>query len=145
MNFLQGKSISRLDSFWDVGRWGEILSYTFILLLPQAFKKDSREPAYLVRPLLFTLIVYIVLSGSRAPILVITLTTAFYFMFYNQKYLVRTIVIISFAATFLHFTFPDKIKPYEDRVVSIFNVQDEHSNIARLKMWEEAAIFAKKI
>lgn len=143
-HLLQGESTSRLDSFWDVGRWGEILSYSFILLLPLAFKKGAKQSSYLVRVSLLVLLGYIALSGSRAPILVLTVITALYFIFYNRKYFMTSFVMIVFAFTLLHFTFPQQIKIYEDRVVSIFNVKDEYSNVARLKMWEEAALFAKK-
>ncbi|WED21984.1 O-antigen ligase family protein [Vibrio sp. JC009] len=136
--------ITRFSSFWDLGRWGEILSYVFALLIPIAFKTRNLKVAYAIRLLLLIVLAFIVMSGSRAAILVLGIITAAYFLLYNRKYLLPFILVGVGLATIFHIATPNIAEAYKNRVASIIETDGHKSNLARLRIWEEASLYAAK-
>ncbi|MGF1910268.1 O-antigen ligase family protein [Vibrio kasasachensis] len=125
----------RITSFWDIGRWGEILGYCVALLVPYIFEKKHKPSEKISLTFLLILCVLcLLLSGGRAPLVAIIISIGIYSIIRQPKFATACILILAFAVFFGRDTIV--INAITDRASSIFNTSNNYSNIARLVMWE---------
>ncbi len=132
----------RIGSFWDVGRWGEILAYSIIFTLPFLLNRDSSK----LFKLLFILfisssVICLILSGSRAPILAIIISSFILILFTRPKVLLFS--FFSLCLLFFSLQKTDFGITAQNRLESITNTTSDASNISRIKMWQSGLEFFK--
>lgn len=131
---IENLTTTRIDSFWDLGRWTEILVYSLSLIIPFIFEsKKNISTKILLSVLSFAIFVCMILSGGRAAIVALSITGSLYLLFRRPR-LMLAIAIIFFAA-FSFFSSTPIIKPIYERTISITNIHNQYSNVARLVMW----------
>lgn len=132
----------RIESFWDVGRWGEILAYSIIFTLPFLLNRDSSK----LFKLLFILfisssVICLILSGSRAPILAIIISSFILILFTRPKVLLFS--FFSLCLLFFSLQKTDFGITAQNRLESITNTTSDASNISRITMWQSGLEFFK--
>lgn len=132
----------RIGSFWDVGRWGEILAYSIIFTLPFLLNRDSSK----LFKLLFILfisssVICLILSGSRAPILAIIISSFILILFTRPKVLLFS--FFSLCLLFFSLQKTDFGITAQNRLESITNTTSDASNISRITMWQSGLEFFK--
>ncbi|MFG0607174.1 O-antigen ligase family protein [Vibrio mimicus] len=132
----------RIGSFWDVGRWGEILAYSIIFTLPFLLDRDSSK----LFKLLFILfisssVICLILSGSRAPILAIAISSSILILFTRPKILLFS--FFSLCLLFVSLQKTDFGSTAQNRLESITNTTSDVSNISRIIMWQSGLEFFK--
>lgn len=132
----------RIGSFWDVGRWGEILAYSIIFTLPFLLDRDSSK----LFKLLFILfisssVICLILSGSRAPILAIAILSFILILFTRPKVLLFS--FFSLCLLFFSLQKTDFGVTAQKRLESITNTTSDASNISRITMWQSGLDFLK--
>lgn len=132
----------RIGSFWDVGRWGEILAYSIIFTLPFLLNRDSSK----LFKLLFILfisssVICLILSGSRAPILAIVISSFILILFTRPKVLLFS--FFSLCLLFFSLQKTDFGITAQNRLESITNTTSDASNISRITMWQSGLEFFK--
>ncbi|MCR9682889.1 O-antigen ligase family protein, partial [Vibrio cholerae] len=132
----------RIGSFWDVGRWGEILAYSIIFTLPFLLDRDSSK----LFKLLFILfisssVICLILSGSRAPILAIAISSFILILFTRPKVLLFS--FFSLCLLFFSLQKTDFGVTAQKRLESITNTTSDASNISRITMWQSGLDFLK--
>lgn len=132
----------RIGSFWDIGRWGEILAYSIIFTLPFLLDSDSSKLFKLHFILfIFSSIICLILSGSRAPILAIAISSFILILFTRPK-----VLLFSFFSLCLLFVSLQKTDfgiTAQNRLESITNTTSDVSNISRIIMWKSGLEFFK--
>ena len=137
---LGGWSGERIASFWDVGRWSEVLGYILAMTVPFYLENEKTKTQNII--LLFTILISIVcllVSGGRGPLLAIIITLTIYLLIRNPKLLIAIATTIIFVA-FIGQDVP-AIHSITERVFSIFGLNTLPSNSARLAMWEQGFNF----
>ncbi|EPS3610291.1 O-antigen ligase family protein, partial [Vibrio cholerae] len=132
----------RIGSFWDIGRWGEILAYSIIFTLPFLLDRDSSK----LFKLLFILfisssVICLILSGSRAPILAIVISSFILILFTRPKVLLFS--FFSLCLLFFSLQKTDFGITAQNRLESITNTTSDASNISRITMWQSGLEFFK--
>ncbi|GHW94431.1 putative Lipid A core-O-antigen ligase [Vibrio cholerae] len=132
----------RIGSFWDIGRWGEILAYSIIFTLPFLLDRDSSK----LFKLLFILfisssVICLILSGSRAPILAIVISSFILILFTRPKVLLFS--FFSLCLLFFSLQKTDFGITAQKRLESITNTTSDASNISRITMWQSGLDFLK--
>lgn len=133
---------TRVESFFDIGRWGSILKMVMLLLLPILGKN------------IFFWIVFIlgipslVLNNSRGPILAFAICFVLYLgylTFYKKKIKTFIAVILLFiGAIFSIKTYrPNEFNRFVARIESSRNLENNYSNLGRTFMWKENILFMK--
>ncbi|WCP67266.1 O-antigen ligase family protein [Vibrio tubiashii] len=130
----------RIDSFWDLGRWGEMLGYMIAVLIPLLFD-DSQKKRTFYRNLgvLIVCILFLFLSGGRGPLLAVLLSSSLFMLFKKPKTFF-TIMVASVLVLTLGKGIP-QIKAVSERISSISELHHDPSNSARLEMWRQGAHF----
>ncbi|MGF1762531.1 O-antigen ligase family protein [Aliivibrio kagoshimensis] len=136
----------RVDSFWDIGRWGELLTYLVILLLCLLSQVQLAKKHRIALGLLLLLsCLSIIFNGSRAPIVALILVVPLYCLLFNRKLLVYTIgVMLALVVTASIFA-PKSVDVVIQRVESIGNLHTHDSNNARIGMWRHALLFQQHL
>ena len=133
---------TRVESFFDIGRWGSTLKMVMLLLLPILGKN------------IFFWIVFIlgipslVLNNSRGPILAFAICFVLYLgylTFYKKKIKTFIAVILLFiGAIFSIKTYrPNEFNRFVARIESSRNLENNYSNLGRTFMWKENILFMK--
>lgn len=132
----------RVESFFDIMRWGSALQMTLLLILP--FMKKN----IYFWGIFFLGIPSLILNNSRGPWL--GFITGFslyigYLLFYKKK--IKTLLciallggVIAVGGVVKHRVLVSKIVT---RAESIKNTEDNYSNLGRLYMWKENILFMK--
>ncbi|ELR63995.1 putative O antigen ligase [Photobacterium marinum] len=132
----------RIDSFWDVGRWGEALTYCVVFIIPLIFNGKNGVKQKIAYALITLMAISaILLSGSRAAIgsvIVISLLTV---LIFQKKYLIHLLLIISLGMLSLSFIYPKQVHAISSRITSITDT-NELSNMSRISMWNHGLKFA---
>ncbi|WP_175443226.1 O-antigen ligase family protein [Vibrio sonorensis] len=134
----------RIESFWDVGRWGELLGYSVALLLPFCLHSDQRitkKKTLAVSSILLLSILFLLLSGNRGPLLAVSITVAIYFLLVKPTYFL--IFTLSFTSLIYFGNSIPALKPISERISSIADLQHNDSNNARLEMWKQGVRFSQ--
>ncbi|USE00347.1 O-antigen ligase family protein [Vibrio sp. SCSIO 43133] len=124
----------RISSFWDIGRWGEILAYLWALLLPTFYLYSfEKRGQYLALGLIgASTIIALVASGSRGPMLFAACSTLLFLLFTSRQ-LFLGLIFVGVISLFLMKDSAYFHSTYE-RIASIA-ASDNNSNNARLAMW----------
>ncbi len=140
--FLTGQSFGegRLQSFWDIGRWGEILAYITIMLISLVYCNKSMGIHIRGGLLCLAIVSFcaLIASGSRGPMLFFFITLVLFFAFNNRKFFLGLLVVTAVALLVMKESV--LFHSIYERVASIF-ANDNASNNARLLMWRNALGF----
>ncbi|EIJ0935558.1 O-antigen ligase family protein [Vibrio cholerae] len=132
----------RIGSFWDIGRWGEILAYSIIFTLPFLLYRDSSKLSKLLFILFISSsVICLILSGSRAPILAIVISSFILILFTRPKVLLFS--FFSLCLLFFSLQKTDFGITAQNRLESITNTTSDASNISRITMWQSGLEFFK--
>lgn len=129
----------RVGSFWDIGRWSEILGYIIAILVPfslesQLNKKKKCTLAFII----ILCILCLLLSGGRGPILGLAISLSAYLLFRRPK----VFIIFLACVTFLTMTQSSSmLNAIIERIGSIFDITTQDSNVARITMWKLGVSF----
>ncbi len=143
---LNGWEGQRVDSFWDVGRWAELLTCLIILILFLRTHPIMKIKQKIALGLLLSLAcLCVIYTNSRAPILALICLLPIYFIIFNRKILVfSTVVVLILSITIALFS-PTTLNIFSERVSSISNISTDNSNTARLSMWYQAINFQQTL
>ncbi|RQW61727.1 O-antigen ligase family protein [Vibrio viridaestus] len=131
---------SLIQSFWDIGRWRELLSYAIVIAIPFLFSKRKYLTiisCIVIVPSLFS----IILSGGRLPYVAVGIVTSIYFIIFQRRLFIYYILIILLGSALLYFSNSSISQAVEQRVVSIFDTQKNDSNLGRLTMYQQGLNF----
>jgi O-antigen ligase len=132
---LTGVGINRITSFWDYGRWTEVLAYGLSIMIPLAFiGSNSRKKNIVLLSLIITSLICILIDGGRAGFISVLISSLLFLILNKTK---QTILLAGLLFLGL-FTLKDnpQIKPTIDRFTSIANTKNDYSNLGRLVMWK---------
>ncbi|PNH90095.1 O-antigen ligase family protein [Vibrio diazotrophicus] len=142
--FSQQSLDQRVSSFWDVGRWSEILAYSIAILIPTLHHRERNKLTQRTSILLLCTVclcfISLLITGSRGPLLFLFIAIFIYYSLSQRKLL---IIFISFSLLFLlliHLI--PELNPIYDRIKSII-ASNNNSNNARLLMWKNGIEFIK--
>lgn len=131
----------RIASFWDLGRWGELLGYSIAVLVPLVIQRvNTYREKILLGGTLFFAIVFLLISGSRGPILALLVSFTIYFIYRKPFHL----IIITLLCSTLLYANKDlpQISAISARITSILDLSTNDSNNARLAMWQQGTEFS---
>lgn len=136
----QAMGVSRLQSFWDIGRWAEVLAYITIILLSLVYYDDSMKRSVKGALLALSAVSFyaLIATGSRGPMLFFFVTLVIFLALNNRKLFVGLIVVTALAL--LAMKESAVFHGIYDRVASIF-ASDNVSNNSRLLLWGHALGF----
>lgn len=129
-------SAIRVDSFFDIGRWGIVLVMSLLLILPNLYKKNIFSWVVFISGL-----VSLILNNSRGPILSLILGI-FIFLILGKK--IKSIIGIFIIVLFFYYENVDNksslISEFSKRISTVL-ITDSGGNGARLFMWKENTHF----
>ena len=132
----------RVESFFDIMRWGSALQMVLLLILP-----------FLKRNIYFWIVFLLgipslILNNSRGPWLAFAICFIIYIgylLLYKKR--VKTLILLGVIATGLAVTgvqrYPKEFKRFVERANSIKNLENNYSNLGRTFMWKENILFMK--
>ncbi len=142
--FFQSNVEQRPASFWDVGRWSEVLAYTIAALIPFLHNRKYNLLTAKTSLLIFVTIILcctsLLVTGSRGPLLFLFIALFIYYSLSHRK-LFFLFLLFSFCFLCVVYFVPELNIIYE-RIISIFS-SSNNSNNARLLMWANAIHFIK--
>lgn len=128
----------RIDSFWDVGRWGEILAYSLCIIIPQLFffaERKNKKELVVFSSLSFVSFICLIASGSRAAFLSISISFLILLIKTRAKKTIALIIVsmaLIIPATNSHLS-----TTILNRITSISDLKENASNLSRIAMWKE--------
>ncbi|MCZ4294794.1 O-antigen ligase family protein [Vibrio sinaloensis] len=131
----------RIESFWDVGRWSEVLGYSIAVLVPLTLEQTSnkRRKMALTGTLILAL-AFLIFSGGRGPFLALMVSCSLYLLYRKPSLLVAVAIVCSL---FLYKTKElPQVHAVTERIVSIADLHNNDSNNARLAIWSQGAAFS---
>ncbi|MBL4832103.1 MAG: O-antigen ligase family protein [Aliivibrio sp.] len=143
---LNGWSGQRVSSFWDIGRWGELLTYLiFLVLFLLTQSKLTTKHKVTLSILIILSCLSLIFNGSRAPIVALIILTPLYCMLFNRKLLIYGASTILVAVIAISLISPKSVDIFTQRVASITNLNNNDSNNARISMWRHALLFQQQL
>ncbi len=132
----------RIDSFWDVGRWSEVLAYSIAILIPLLHNRRQIQLKNSSTMLLFCITVMscaaLLVTTTRGPLLFLFISIFTYYLISHRKLF---IVFILFSILFLAIiVLTPQLNTIYETINSIFS-SNNNSNNARLLMWSNAIKF----
>ena len=131
---LQYSSSIRVDSFFDIMRWGIILVMGLLIILPYLNKK--RIFLWIV---FFLGIISLALNNSRGPILSLILGIIIFIILKKKIKLGIGIIVVLISAFFI-LKSTNVLNQFSDRMESINNTKSG-GNAARIFMWKKGMSF----
>ncbi|OEE68787.1 hypothetical protein A1OO_07025 [Enterovibrio norvegicus FF-33] len=130
----------RISGFWDIGRWGEIVSYMTLLFLPFFY---SNKKNHIILSVIIVILgfVLLALSGSRAPLLALIIILPSYMIYKKRQHGIFFLVGLILIFSSLHYLSSDTFNKFSSRVASITDTSSDHSNSARIAMWKTSLGF----
>lgn len=132
----------RVESFFDIGRWGSALQMVLLLMLPSLRKKIFLIPIFILG------LISLILNNSRGPWLAFSACIGvylIYLLFYKKN--VKTVLGIGILSLVLlvvgYNKSPKNFDKFINRIESYKNIQNNYSNLGRLVMWKENILFMK--
>lgn len=132
----------RVESFFDIMRWGSALQMTLLLILPFLRKNIYFWIVFLLG------IPSLILNNSRGPWLSFSICFIIYIgylVFYRKQ--VKTIFCAFILLAGVMFVgvkrYPTEYKNIIARTQSIKNLENNYSNLGRTFMWKENILFMK--
>ena len=132
----------RVESFFDIMRWGSALQMVLLLILP-----------FLKRNIYFWIVFLLgipslILNNSRGPWLAFAICFIIYIgylLLYKKR--IKTLILLGVIVTGLAVTgvqrYPKEFKRFVERANSIKNLENNYSNLGRTFMWKENILFMK--
>ncbi|GAB3529074.1 O-antigen ligase family protein [Photobacterium alginatilyticum] len=131
----------RLESFLDVGRWSENLSYFLAFSIPFWFNLTNDKFKYALMTVIILSIVCLVLTGSRGPWLATFIVVNLLLLSCYKQFFLKIFLVCLISLPILTTVFPTKFEGVTNRVESILDTKVDQSNTARLIMWKKAIAF----
>jgi len=131
----------RLESFLDVGRWSENLSYFLAFSIPFWFNLTNRKFKLALMGLIILSIFSLILTGSRGPWLATFIVVNILLLACYKRFSLKVLLFCLISLPILTTVFPTKFDALSNRVESIIDTKKNESNTARLVMWNEAINF----
>lgn len=134
----------RIDSFWDLGRWGEVLSYSIAVLVPLTLEPSSNNRSKLVMSgTLVLALIFLIYSGGRGPLLALMVSCSLYLLHRKPSLLLLFTIVCSL---FLY-TAQDipQVQAVTERIASIVELHNNDSNNARLAIWSQGLTFSSSL
>ncbi|CAM3771070.1 O-antigen ligase family protein [Vibrio aerogenes] len=129
-----------VDSFWDILRWREILTFSLCIAIPVLFHKDNKLKL-LALALILVCIPSVIFSGGRVVYFAVTIAVVAYFFLLKRDKIKHFILFAVICSGLIYFVPNPVFKAIDHRVESIFNTESNYSNIGRLHMYKEGSIF----
>ena len=141
-NFEYNKFL-RLESFFSIMRWGSVLMFVMLFLLPKLFDKKIDVKIKIILRIIWALGLFsLVLNNSRGPWLALFIGVLFYLIVYNKKILVSSIFLIIISFLCLKTTHENGYNLFKNKIYSISDTKSNYSNKGRLEMWKRNLEFA---
>lgn len=134
----------RIDSFWDLGRWSEVLGYSIAVLVPLTLEPSSNKRRKLVLTgTLILAVVFLLFSGGRGPLLALMLSCGLYLLHRKPS----LFVVVTIVCSLFLYSAQDlpQVQAVAERVASIADLQNNDSNNARLAIWSQGASFSANL
>ncbi|PMH34506.1 hypothetical protein BCU70_19790 [Vibrio sp. 10N.286.49.C2] len=138
---LSGEPIDRIASFWDLGRWGEYVCYLLVFLLPTFSNRNLGKVRTAIGVSFILVLLALLVSGMRGPLLAVAISFCTYFIVLNRRYLLRFTALSIIGVIVLAIAAPELIDSVWVRFISIFDLTQNISNLARINMWIYAVDF----
>ncbi|MGF1751221.1 O-antigen ligase family protein [Vibrio cionasavignyae] len=137
----QARADGRVQSFWDIGRWSEMLAYLIATITPLIYIKESTNSLQRVGLGALSLMAFIALlaTGSRGPLLFLMVSLLLFLAFKNRLLFLGSIITL-IAALFL-MKDSSTFAPLYERIASI-TASDNISNNSRLLLWHHGISFS---
>lgn len=132
----------RIDSFFDIGRWSEMLAYIIAFSVPFSHYSTSRTTRNLFYIIIIFSILFLLLTGSRGPWIATAIMLFIFTAIRNRKLLITLSIAIAISAISINITYPSIMGPLKERISSISDTQLNYSNLSRLVMWNKAIDFS---
>lgn len=132
---LTSVGVYRISSFFDYGRWTEILVYALSVLIPfTCLHKKTKSTRYGLWFMILVSTLCIIIDGGRAGFISLLISSLGFLLFNKTK----ETIIFAFVLILSLYTFKNnaQIKPTVDRFTSIINTKSDQSNLGRLVMWK---------
>ncbi len=127
-------------SFWDKGRWRELLCYSIVLIFPLCFHKNTNKRIIFI--LFFILLLpSAIFTGGRIVYIAIFLTLGVFLIFYKRNLLIKSIVILTFLSAIVLATNNPISKNINHTIKTISNTSTNESNTARLEMYRNGILY----
>lgn len=135
----------RVDSFYDIGRWGAILMFILLFTLPKIFDKKLKNKIRLSLGVLWSFALFsLIINNSRGPWLSLLVGIFLYVIFYlDRKKIISILVLMLFLITILESIDSKNYNGFKNKVFSITDTEINVSNQARLVMWKNTFEFVK--
>ena len=140
---LHYESWIRVESFFDIMRWGSALQMVLLLILPMLRKNIFFWGVFILG------CISLILNNSRGPwlafICCLIIYIFGYLLFYKKKIkIVLGIGIIIIGLLFsMKLVYPEQINKINTRLQSSRNLENNYSNLGRTFMWKENLLFLK--
>lgn len=134
----------RIDSFWDLGRWSEVLGYSIAVLVPLTLEQTSNKRRKIVLTgTLILALTFLIFSGGRGPFLALLVSCSLYLLYRKPSLLVAVAILCSL---FLYTTKElPQVHAVTERIVSIADLHNNDSNNARMAIWSQGAAFSSSL
>lgn len=133
----------RVESFFDIMRWGSALQMVLLLILPMLRKNIFLWGVFVLG------IGSLILNNSRGPwisfLSCLLIYIVGYLLFYKKK--IKIVLGIGVVIVGLLFSikaiYPEQINKINARLQSSRNLENNYSNLGRTFMWKENLLFLK--
>lgn len=133
-------SLLRIGSFWDAGRWSELVGFLFVGSLPFVFANTNKKPLMIGLLFLALTLASLFISGGRGAILGVAIVTFGYLLIHNRKILLSGVAVL--ALLVFSFSNTQPISGLLDRAGSIAEM-NHASNSSRTLVWKNGLLFAQ--
>jgi O-antigen ligase len=143
-NFQYSNQI-RVDSFYDIGRWGAISMFILLFTLPKIFDKKLKNKIRLSLGILWGFALFsLIINNSRGPWLSLSLGIFLYVIFYiDIKKIIAILVLMLLSIATLEGIDSKNYNNVKTKFLSITDRETNSSNQARFIMWQKAFEFVK--
>lgn len=140
---LRYESWIRVESFFDIMRWGSALQMVLLLILPMLRKNIFFWGVFILG------CVSLILNNSRGPWISFLSCLLIYIVGYLLFYKKKIKIVLESGLIFLGLIFsmkifyPEQINKINTRLQSSRNLENNYSNLGRTFMWKENLLFLK--
>ncbi|MCW8348063.1 O-antigen ligase family protein [Vibrio sp. ZSDZ65] len=137
----QARPDGRVQSFWDIGRWSEIIAYLIAILIPLVYFKGNMNAHQRAGVTMLSLVAFVALlaSGSRGPLLFLVVSLLLFLAFQSHRLFIGSLIVG--IAVLILMKDSSTFGALYERITSISS-SSNHSNNARLLMWHNGIEFS---
>ncbi|NME35792.1 MULTISPECIES: O-antigen ligase [Fusobacterium] len=132
----------RVESFFDIGRWGSTLQMVLLLILPSLRKKIFLIPIFILG------LISLILNNSRGP-WISFFSCVIIYLGYLLFYKKQIKLVLGMGALLIGLLIgaynlkPQFFEKFTSRIETIGETEENYSNLGRLFMWKENILFMK--